>query len=101
MANKLKTDGYKFSMAQAGFPMRYETFYLSFRRGGWQYIPFDLKEHLTLLLPQGGTHVPHEKFATKHGYGLTDAMDVPLKNYSSGMIARLGFAVATEIAKAR
>jgi len=29
---------------------------------------------------------------------LGDALDVPLRNYSSGMVARLGFAVATETA---
>jgi ABC-type polysaccharide/polyol phosphate transport system ATPase subunit len=30
--------------------------------------------------------------------GLADAMHIPLRSYSSGMVARLGFAVATEIA---
>ena len=74
MPNKLTTDGYKFSMAQAGFPLRRETFYLSFRKGGWQYIPFDLEELLMFTLPDADIHVPDESFAAKHGYGLNDAM---------------------------
>lgn len=47
------TDAYKFSMAEAGFALRTETFYYSHRRGGfngWHYLPFDVetfvKEHL-------------------------------------------------------
>jgi nicotinic acid phosphoribosyltransferase len=37
------TDAYKLAMSHAGFPLRRETFYFSFREGGWQYIPFDLR----------------------------------------------------------
>lgn len=52
MTNILGTDGYKFSMAQAGFPLRRETFYLSFRRGGWFYNPFDLEAKVRELIPE-------------------------------------------------
>jgi len=38
----LASDGYKFSMAEAGFPLRPETFYGSHRRGGWQCVPLDI-----------------------------------------------------------
>lgn len=79
MPSILTTDGYKFSMAQAGFPLRHETFYLSFRKGGWQYIPFDLQELvLTTMTPMGGTDVPAETFAANHGYRLNDAMGLAL-----------------------
>jgi len=78
----LATDAYKFSMAQAGFPLREETFYLSFRKGGWQYIPFDLEAKVNALLqewlakPAGAVH---EKFLQEHGYGLTPAMAEALR----------------------
>ena len=48
----LATDAYKFSMAQAGFPLRRETFYFSFRRGGPQYVPFDFAEMIGALAPR-------------------------------------------------
>jgi hypothetical protein len=38
----LAADAYEFSMAQAGFPLRREAFYFSFRRGGPQYVAIDL-----------------------------------------------------------
>src|SRR5690606_8699261 len=71
----LATDAYKFSMAQAGFPLRRETFYLSFRFGGFQYVPFDLaaivRAHVADLRPG-----PDDlAFARAHGYGLSDAME--------------------------
>lgn len=44
------------------------------------------------------TEIRARRAAIAEFSGLTDAMDVPLKSYSSGMVARLGFAVATEIA---
>ncbi len=47
----LATDGYKFSMADAGWPLRSETFYLSHRQGGLQVVPFDAEAELRALLP--------------------------------------------------
>ena len=70
----LATDAYKFSMAQAGFPLRRETFYFSFRRGGPQYVPFDVAEAVRALvdaLPFGEDDLT---FARNAGYGLSDAM---------------------------
>lgn len=78
MSNTLQTDGYKFSMAQAGFPLRPETFYFSFRKGGWQYISFDLEEAIKEMLPfiQPGEHdiVEELGFLEDHGYSMTGAM---------------------------
>lgn len=69
----LTTDGYKFSMAQAGFPLRRETFYLSFRKGGWQYIPYDLETAVRDMLP--GAALDDEKaYLDGYGYGLSGAM---------------------------
>ena len=74
----LATDAYKFSMAQAGFPLRRETFYLSFRFGGLQCVPFDLAERVRRLLT-GLVPTPEDRaFARAHGYGLTDAMEAAL-----------------------
>jgi len=74
----LSTDAYKFSMAQAGFPLRRETFYFSFRRGGIHYVPVDLERSVRELLASlaGGSRA-HE-FARRHGYGFTDAMEAAL-----------------------
>lgn len=47
----LATDGYKFSMAEAGWPLRQETFYYSHRRGGIQVMPLDLAAYVKALLP--------------------------------------------------
>ena len=46
----LMTDAYKFSMAQAGFPLRQETFYLALRTGGPHYLPFNFAEVARTLL---------------------------------------------------
>lgn len=51
-AQLLATDGYKFSMAEAGWPLRRETFYLSHRQGGLQVLPFDPVVELRSLLPR-------------------------------------------------
>lgn len=79
----LATDAYKFSMAQAGFPLRRETFYLSFRFGGFHYVPFDLAERTRRLLA-GLALTPEDRaFARAHGYGLTDAMEAVLSQTSA------------------
>lgn len=48
----LLTDGYKFSMAEAGWPLRRETFYYSHRKGGLQVLPFDVEAELGKVLPE-------------------------------------------------
>src|SRR5690349_4008119 len=48
----LATDGYKFSMAEAGWPLRQETFYYSHRKGGQQVVPVDVEAHVRALLPE-------------------------------------------------
>lgn len=47
----LATDGYKFSMAEAGWPLRRETFHYTHRKGGLQVLPFDVKAELHKVLP--------------------------------------------------
>ena len=74
----LATDAYKFSMAQAGFPLRRETFYFSFRFGGFHYVPSDLAADLRALV-EGLRPTPEDlAFARTHGYGLSDAMEAAL-----------------------
>ncbi|GEL71275.1 nicotinate phosphoribosyltransferase [Myxococcus virescens] len=48
----LATDGYKFSMAEAGWPLRRETFYYSHRRGGLQVMPLDVAAFVKSLIPE-------------------------------------------------
>jgi nicotinate phosphoribosyltransferase len=70
----LATDAYKLSMAQAGFPLRPETFYFSFRRGGFQCVAFDLAASVREVIA-AIRHAPADlEFARAHGYGFTDAM---------------------------
>lgn len=62
-------------MAEAGFPLRRETFYLSFRRGGWQYVPFDLEAYVRQLLPlKEDGDAAHAEFLAQHGYSLSLSM---------------------------
>lgn len=70
----LKTDGYKFAMAQAGFPMREETFYMSFRRKGMYYVPFDVETVIRGLLPTGQPRQHEASFLDSMGYSLTPGM---------------------------
>jgi len=74
----ISTDAYKFSMAQAGFPLRRETFYFSFRRGGIQYIPIDLAARVRELLAGLANNPVEHEFARRYGYGMTDAMEAAL-----------------------
>lgn len=52
--NLLETDGYKFSMADAGWPLRKETFVFFFRKGGPQVMPFDANKRIMELWPEAG-----------------------------------------------
>lgn len=45
------TDAYKFSMAEAGAPLRLETFHYTHRKGGWQYMPVDAEDFVKKILP--------------------------------------------------
>jgi len=74
----LTTPAYKLSMAQAGYPMRWEHFYLHFRRGGAQYIPFDFKAVLEALRPRL-PNIREQGFLEAHGYGFTPAMVAALE----------------------
>lgn len=73
----LMTDGYKFSMAQAGFPLREESFYLTLRRGGPWYIPFDINALIQQMRPLKPT-AKEAAFLTANGYGLNPAMEKAL-----------------------
>lgn len=48
----LETDGYKFSMAEAGWPLRPETFYYSHRKGGLQVLPVNVERFVKDRLPR-------------------------------------------------
>lgn len=78
-ATALSTDAYKFSMAQAGFPLRRETFYFSFRRGGLHYVPIDLVAQVRELLTALSFEPTDHEFARRHGYGISDAMEAALE----------------------
>ena len=45
------TDAYKLTMAEAGYPLREETFYYAHRRGGPALLPFDAAAEVARLLP--------------------------------------------------
>jgi nicotinic acid phosphoribosyltransferase len=72
----LMTDAYKFSMGQAGFPLREETFYLSFRTGGRYTVPFDLAEVVRGLLPasESAGRPADLEYLRSTGYDMTPAM---------------------------
>ena len=52
MSSILLTDGYKFSMAEVGWPLRKETFYYTHRKGGASVLPLDVNKFLTNLKPK-------------------------------------------------
>lgn len=54
MSSILTTDGYKLSMAEAGYPLRRETFYYTHRRGGPQVWPIDTERAVRALVPGEG-----------------------------------------------
>lgn len=64
----LATDGYKLSMAEAGYPLRRETFYQSHRKGGAQLLPFDPRALVSRLLPAASS--ADYTFLAAHGYDM-------------------------------
>jgi nicotinic acid phosphoribosyltransferase len=83
--SSLATDAYKFSMAQAGFPLRRETFYFSFRRGGVQFIPLDLENVIFDLVAGLTVDAADLAFTRENGYGLSDAMEAALTGGPGGI----------------
>ncbi len=83
--SSLATDAYKYSMAQAGFPLRRETFYFSFRRGGPQFVPFDLAQIVRSMLGSVAPSPEDLEFARWSGYGVTDAMEHVLVTGAAGV----------------
>lgn len=51
MRSVLETDGYKLSMAEAGWPLRPETFVYQHRKGGAQLLPLDVERAVRAALP--------------------------------------------------
>jgi nicotinic acid phosphoribosyltransferase len=81
----LATDAYKFSMGQAGFPLRHESFYFSFRRGGPQYVAIDLATTVAALVDAIEIDEADLEFARRSGYGLSDAMERALRDGSAAL----------------
>jgi nicotinic acid phosphoribosyltransferase len=66
--NLFATDGYKFSMAEAGWPLRRETFYYTHRKGSRAVVPFDVAAEIARLAPR-----PREEdyaYLARHGYDM-------------------------------
>lgn len=66
-----RTDGYKLSMAEAGAPLRIESFYYTHRRGGangWHYMPVDVNQFVRSLLPT--PKAADYEYLSQHGYEL-------------------------------
>lgn len=74
----LLTDGYKFSMAEAGWPLRRETFYYSHRKGGLQVLPFDVETELRRVLPEGAQG--DWRYLADHDYELGSAVRAALSS---------------------
>ena len=72
----LLTDGYKFSMAEAGWPLRRETFYYSHRKGGLQVLPFDVEAELAKVLPE--LRAGDWEFLALHDYDMGSAVKAAL-----------------------
>jgi nicotinate phosphoribosyltransferase len=80
----LATDGYKFSMAEAGWPLRTETFYYSHRKGGPQVLPVDVPAFVRSLLPRPADD--DYRYLAEHSYEMgpgfkaaivqTDALEI-------------------------
>ena len=76
----LATDGYKFSMAEAGWPLRREVFYYSHRKGGFQVVPVDIPALVQSLLP---VPVPEDyAYLAGNGYEMGAAFKAAMERRS-------------------
>ena len=73
-ASPLMTDAYKNSMAQAGYPLRDETFYGGFRKPGLYFNPWHIDAVLMALKPRQ-PDAKEAGFLQANGYGFTPAME--------------------------
>jgi len=62
----LETDGYKFSMQDAGWPLREETFVYFHRSGGPQIVPFNIGRRVMQLWPEASNE--DYEFLAKNEY---------------------------------
>ncbi len=76
MVSLLATDGYKFSMAEAGWPLRKETFYFAFRRGGAEIVPFDVEAFVRSIRPV--VNDAECAYLAAHEYAMGDAFKAAL-----------------------
>jgi len=76
-ASPLMSDAYKFSMAQAGAPLRPEGFYGGFRKPGLYFNPFHLDAVLQAFKPRQ-PNAKENGFLQANGYGFTPAMEMAL-----------------------
>lgn len=87
----LLTDGYKFSMAEAGWPLRPETFYYSHRKGGLQVLPFDVEAELKSVLP--AVNPGDWEYLSKNDYELGSAVKAAVQSRSLKVSALPRFSV--------
>lgn len=81
MASILETDGYKFSMAEAGWPLRQETFYYSHRKGGPCVLPIDVPTFINKRLPFMAEH--DQEFLEANEYSLGIGARTALASHSA------------------
>jgi len=81
MTSVLETDGYKFSMAEAGWPLREETFYYSHRKGGPAVLPVDVSTFIAKRLPFMETG--DAAFLDSNEYSLGIGARTALSNHSA------------------
>ncbi|MEW6434415.1 MAG: nicotinate phosphoribosyltransferase [Myxococcota bacterium] len=86
----LATDGYKFSMGEAGWPLRRETFYYSHRKGGLQVLPFDVAAELAKVLPaaEAGDWAYLAEHEYEMGSGYREALREPARKVTVRALPR-------------
>lgn len=83
----LSTDAYKFSMQEAGWPLREETFYYSHRRGGASIVPIDIKKFVNSLLPAYSAR--DMEFLARHEYALGIGAQAALAQHAEVKVSAL------------